>query len=115
MRPKDKEKILIDLKNLIEKKLLADKKIGKGRPVNSVESVDIADFKINDDEEDRDKIIVTDVHAFVRIHLEFVENSFSSQNVQMRNNKEIEFKYNKEMDYYDLVENDVIFYNNASF
>lgn len=115
MRPKDNEKILSDLKKLITKKLLSDKKIGRGRPINSIESVDIVDFIMDNDEEDRDKIIVKDVHAFVRIHVEFIENSFSSQNLQVRSNKEIEFIYDKETDNYEIVENDVTFFNNSLF
>ena len=70
------KKILSNLKELLTKRLLAQTKIGKGKPVYLVESADILDFKINNDEEVHDKIIVSDFHAFARINIEFIENSF---------------------------------------
>lgn len=113
IRPKDREKIISDLKELISNKLLSDTKIGNGRPIHSIESINIPEINIDSENNDRNKIIVNDVHAFVRLHIEFIENSFSSKDVQIKNNKQIEFEYNEETDTFEIIESNVVFYSTS--
>lgn len=110
MRKKDSEKIINDLREVIKGKLLDNYKNQNGRVIDSVETLNILGFEIDEENEDRDKIIVTKVIVATRVWVKFVENSRSSDNIQLRNNKPVEFVYNKETDEFEIVANDVVFY-----
>jgi flagellar biosynthesis regulator FlaF len=115
MRKKDSEKIVNNLIQFIKEKLLDNFKNQNGRVIDSVETLNILDFEIDDENEDRDKIIVTKVIAAARVWVKFVEDSKSSDNIQLRNNKIVEFVYNKETDEFEMVANDVVFYINSLY
>ncbi|WP_291274424.1 hypothetical protein [Flavobacterium sp.] len=110
MRKKDSDKIVEDLRKVIKGKLLDNFKSQNGRVIDSVESLNIIGVETDNNNEDRDKIIVTKVIAASRVWTKFVEDSKSSDNLQLRNNKPIEFVYNKETDEFEIVKNDVVFY-----
>ncbi|KAF2081703.1 hypothetical protein [Flavobacterium sharifuzzamanii] len=110
MRKKDSEKIVNDLREVIKGKLLDNYKNQNGRLIDSVETLNILAFEIDEENEDRDKIIVTKIIATARVWVKFVEDSRSSDNIQLRNNKSVEFIYNKEADEFEMVPNDVVFY-----
>lgn len=110
MRKKDSEKINQDLKETINRKLLDNFKSQNGRIIDSVEALNILKIEIDEENEDRDKIIVTKVIAAARVWTKFVEDSRSSDNLQLHNNKPIEFIYKKENDEFEIVENNVVFY-----
>lgn len=110
MRKKDSEKIVNDLIEFIKGKLLDNYKNQKGRVIDSVQTLNILSFEIDEENEDRDKIIVTKVIAASRVWVKFVEDSKSSDNIQLRNNKFVEFVYDKETDEFKMLDSDVIFY-----
>lgn len=110
MRKKDSEKITEELRELIKGKLLDNFKSQNGRVIDSVETLNILNVEIDNENENRDKIIVTKVIAAARVWTKFIEESKSSDNLQLRNNKSIEFIYNKETDEFEIVENDVVIY-----
>lgn len=115
MRKKDSEKIVEDLREVITGKLLDNFRSQNGRVIDSVETLSIISVETDEKNEDRDKIIVVKVIAAARVWTKFVENSKSSDNLQFRNNKPIEFIYNKETDEFEIVENDVVFYLNSLY
>lgn len=110
MRKKDSAKIVNDLIEVIKGKLLDNYKNQNGRVIDSVETLNILSLEIDEENEDRDKIIVTKVIATARVWVKFIENSRSSDNIQLRNNKSVEFIYNKETDEFEMGANDVVFY-----
>lgn len=115
MTPKDYNKITDDIKGLIENQFLSKEQINfPGKIVHQVESIYIDDFKAEQDIEDRNKIIIPEVSASVKVLLKSVENSFSSKTVQIKSNKSIKFILNIEMDNYVLFENDAVFYNTSN-
>lgn len=115
MKTKDHKKVTADIKALIEKQFLTKEQINfPGKTVHKVESVEIDDFNAEQDDEDRNKIIIPTVSATVRVLLNSVENSFKPQKINLKSNKPIEFLLNKETDNYELSENDVVFYNTSN-
>lgn len=71
---------------------------------------------LDEDNEERDKIIITEIYADTRLFIRFMDDdSISSENTQVKNNKPIEFLYNHDTDEYDIVISDVIFYENKLF
>lgn len=115
MRKKDIKKITEDLEQLIKVELLNNFKNRKGYVVDSVEFVNIMNFETDDENEDRDKIIVTIVYAESRVWVKFVEDSKSSDNITLRNNKPIEFIYKNETDEFEISTKDVIFFINSPY
>lgn len=110
MRKKDSEKIVSDLIEVITGKLLDNYKNQNGLVIDSVETLNILDFEIDKENEDRDKIIVTKIIASARVWVKFTEGSRSSDNIHLYNNKSVEFVYNKETDEFEMVASDVAFY-----
>ncbi|MEN9906959.1 MAG: hypothetical protein RLZZ540_100 [Bacteroidota bacterium] len=115
MRKKDSEKIFKELKETVKAKLLNNFKNRDGHIIDTVESINIQNFETDEKNEDRDKIIVTNVNITSRVFVKFVEDSRSSDNLQLGSNKSIEFVYNKETDEFDIIANDVVFYINSSY
>jgi len=115
MLEKDKKRIQDELSKLIKDKLLTEYKDSKGKPVDSIEYVDIMDIEYDNTNQDRKKIIVKQVLANVRLFILFTEDSISSLNTQFKNNKPIEFMINDSTDNVELVESDVKFIEQKLF
>jgi hypothetical protein len=114
LRKKEEEKILLDLKIVIKERLLTDFKNRKGRLVDSVESIQIHDIKIDEDNDNRDKIIILNIEAAARVFVIFNNDSKSSDNIALRNQKPIEFIYNKEIGNFEIDEKTAIFFDNTT-
>ncbi|TZF99072.1 hypothetical protein FW781_03865 (plasmid) [Chryseobacterium panacisoli] len=109
MLEKDEKKIQEELIKLIKEKLLKGFKDSKGKPVESIEYVQIINIEEDKENQNRNKIIIKQVIADARLLIQFIEGSTSSLNTQFKNNKSIEFLINQSTDEVDLVESDVTF------
>lgn len=109
MLEKDEKKIQDELIKLIKEKLLKEFKGPKGKPVESVEYVQIIDIEEDKENQNRNKIIIKQVIANARLLIKFIEGSTSSLNTQFKNNKSIEFLINQTTDEVEMIESDVKF------
>ena len=107
MLEKDQKKIIEELTKLTKEKLLNEFKDSRLRPVDSVENVDILNMEYDNENQDRNKIIVKEFIANIRVHILIDEGSTSSLNTQVKNNKPIEFLVNYEEDTVELSDSDV--------
>ncbi|AQX11346.1 hypothetical protein BAX94_09525 [Elizabethkingia meningoseptica] len=116
IRKKDLIKIEKELTILIKERLLTEFKNNKGKPVDQVDNIALLKTELDEENENRDKIIVASVYANARLFIRFMDDdSTSSENTQVKNNIPIEFSYNSDTDEFDIVINDVKFYENKLF
>ncbi len=115
MREKEQEKISKDLKEIINKILTNGFKNRQHRIVDTVEQVQIQNYEIVQDENDRDQIYVHNIIVGARVFVIFSEDAKSSDNIVLKNQKPLSFRYNKEIDNYEIVEDTVIFFDATTF
>lgn len=109
MLEKDRKKINEELTKLIKHKLLNEFKDHKLKSVESVESINILDLIFDDKNQDRNKIIVNEFIAAIRVHILFNNDgsSTSSLNTHVKNNIPIEFVVNSETDEVEITDSAV--------
>lgn len=115
MLKKDEIKINDELTKLMKSKIKTDYKDPAGRPVENIENLSIFSIEYDDENQDRTKVIVKEVIADTRLHIQFPDNSTSSHNTQFKNNKPIEFTINFSEDQIELIESDVKFLEHKLF
>ncbi len=115
MTKKEEEKILLDLKALLKNRLIEGFKNKKGKSVDSVEYIEISNLMIDEDNDDRNKIIVTNVEALARVWVLFSPDAKSNDDIQLRNQKHIEFIYDNEIDNFKIDEKTAIFFDNTVY
>ena len=103
----DQQKIENELTQFISNKLLTEFRDSKLRPIDRIEHIEILAFKFDDENQDRNKIIVKEFYAVVRVHILLDDGSTSSEDTQVKNDKPIEFIVNHELDVLELVHSDV--------
>jgi len=111
MREKEQEKILNDLKDVTNKILKNDFKNRKHRLVDTVERVQILNYEIVQDEDDRDLVYVRNIQVEARVFVIFGEDAKSSDNIILKSQKPLSYKYNKEIDNYEIQEDSVEFFD----
>jgi hypothetical protein len=114
IRKKDEEKILLDLKKIIKNLLESGFKNRKGRQIDSVEYVQIINIKIDENNDNRDIIVIQNVEAQARVWVLFNADSRSSDDILLRNQKSIIFSYDREIDNYKIHGEDVLFFDNTT-
>jgi len=115
MREKEQKKISTDLKEIINKILKNGFKNRQHRIVDTVEQVQIQNYEIVRDEDDRDQIYVNSIIAEARVFVIFSEDAKSSDNIILKNQNPLSFKYNKDIDNYEIVEETAIFFDATTF
>lgn len=111
MREKERKKILNDLNNIVQDKLKNNFKNRKHRLVVKIESVQIANYEVNLDENDRDKACVSNIQIHARVYVDIGFQASTSDNIVLKNQKPINFIYNKEIDNFELNDEAVEFYD----
>ncbi|MFY7814017.1 MAG: hypothetical protein ACOVRK_02385 [Chryseobacterium taeanense] len=111
MRQKEKDKILQDLKEVVKKILLNGFKNRMHRVVATVEQIQILNYEIVPDEDDRDLVLVHHLQIGARVFVVFSEDGKSSDNILLKNRNPLRFRYNKEIDNYKLDEDSTEFYD----
>lgn len=111
MRQKEKDKILQDLKEVVKKFLLNGFKNRMHRVVDTVEQIQILNYEIVQDENDRDEISIQNIRAGARVFVIFSEDGKSSDNILLKNRNPLRFRYNKEIDNYELDESSAEFFD----
>ncbi|KVV16329.1 hypothetical protein [Flavobacterium sp. TAB 87] len=115
MREKEQKKILTDLLEVINKILKSGFKNRQHRLVDTVEQVQIQNYEIVEDENDRDLIYVHNILVTTRVFVIFSEDAKSSDNIILKNQKPIPFRYNKDIDNYEIEEETVFFFDATTF
>lgn len=115
MRKKDEKKIEEILIEDISGKLLSNFKYQKNKTIDSIDSLYILSYQIDQKNEDRDKIIIKNIIVEARVWVKLIEDSRSTSNMQLQNNDPIEFIFNKETDEFEIVKNNVVFNINNSY
>ena len=111
MREKEQEKILRDLKELITEILLNDFKNRKQRTVKKVEQIQIINYEIVPDENDRDHLLINNILISARVYVLFTEDSTSSDDIILKNQKPLSFRFNKDVDNYEVDKDTIAFYD----
>lgn len=111
----DKERINENLKDAIKNSLLKNFKNRNGREIDSIEYINILKYEIDGENSNRNKLIIHNIFATARIWVKFVEDSTSSDNIQLRNSKPIEFIYDEEIQGFKIVDQEIIFFDNTTF
>ena len=112
---KDEDKILLEIRGLIERKLTNEFTDRRGRPVVEVESVNLVEWEIDEDKSNRDEIIVKTLYSQPRV---WVSNDDfgrkSNDNFQLKNTKPLKFVFNEEHEEYKIEnEEEITFINTA--
>ncbi|UWY26583.1 hypothetical protein N4T20_12750 [Flavobacterium sp. TR2] len=115
MREKELEKIAKDLKEIINKILINGFKNRQHRIVDSVEQIQIQNYEIVQDENDRDQIYVHNILVGARVFVVFSKDAKSSDNIVLKNQKPLSFTYKKEIDNYEIEEDTAIFFDATTF
>lgn len=113
IRQKDREKIVSELTNIVKNILHEGYENRKGQTVEKLQNVKILEFKIDEENDDRDKIIITKVQAVARVIVGFGYGAMTNDNISLRNDKIIEFVYDKEIDSFRIQNDSSEFYNNS--
>ncbi|KVV16044.1 hypothetical protein [Flavobacterium sp. TAB 87] len=111
MREKDQEKINSDLKKVVNDHLLNGFKNRQHRLVDTVKEVRILNSEIIQDENDRDHILVKNIQVGARVFVIFGDDAKSSDNILVKNQGPLSFRYNKEIDNFELEEATAKFYD----
>lgn len=111
MREKDKEKILNDIKVIVKQILLKGFKNRLHRVVDSVEQIQLLNYDIIPDEDNRDLVLVHHLQIGARVFVIFGHDSKSSDNILLKSKAPLQFIYNKETDKYELEEVTAEFYD----
>ena len=114
LRQKGQEKIVSDLINLVKNTLQEGYKNRKGQRVEKVEKINILEYKIDEENDDRDKVIITKVQSVARVIVRFGHDATTNDEISLRNDKVIEFVYNKEIDNFEIQNDSSEFYNNSA-
>jgi len=111
MRGKDKENILNDIKAIIKQILLKGFKNRMHRVVDTAEQIQLLNYEIVPDEDDRDLVLVHNLHVGARVFVIFGEDAKSSDNILLKSKAPLKFRYSKETDKYELEEDTAEFYD----
>ena len=111
MREKDESKILEDLNKIIKDKLSNNFKNRKHRLVVKIEDIQLLDYKIYPDENNRDQVLVSNVYVKARVYVEFGHDATSSDDIILKNQNSIKFNYNRNIDNFEIDKNTAVFYD----
>ncbi|UZH54873.1 hypothetical protein JRG66_13000 [Salinimicrobium tongyeongense] len=114
---KDEEKILLEIRGLIESKLTNGFTDRRGRPVVDVEAVNIIEWEIDEDKSNRDEFIVKTLYSQPRVWVSNDDSGGkSNENFQLKNTKPIKFVFNEEHQEYKIEnEEEINFINTAPY
>lgn len=112
---KDKQKISDDLKEILKSKLLDNFMNRKGKIVDSIDYINILKCDIDSEKSNRKKIVFATILIIARVWVKSTENSTSSDNIELRNSKPIEFIYDDLTDELKLSDNEIIFFDNSRY
>ena len=112
---KVEEDIHDDLREFITNKLLNEFTDRRERPVIEVEAVNIYNIEIDEENSDRDNIIINKVHSFPRVWIKIDnDGSKTNDNFQISNSKPISFKYDDGSKKYVIQNEDqIVLFNSA--
>lgn len=112
---KEEENIQNELKDMIRRKLLDGFTDRRERPVIEVESVNMHTWTIDEDNSDRDKIIINLVHAAPRVWVSIDDDGGkSNDNFQLTNDKPVEFTFDNDLKEYKIENEEKIAFLNTS-
>ena len=111
MRKKEQEKILNDLNDFTKKTLLRGFKNRKNKVVDTVEGIQVYNYEIIHDEDDRNHVLVSNIQIGARVFVVLDENAKSSDNILLKNGKPFSFRYNSDIDNYEVDVDTVNFYD----
>lgn len=113
---KQEEKIIESLQQMITSKLLNGFRNNRQKPVVIVDSIYIYEYKIDEENSDRDNIIIESItvraHVWVSLN---IEEGRSNDTLQLVNNKSIKFSFDEIQNDYRIVNDSEIILLDKTF
>lgn len=100
LNKKDEEVLFIQIQHEIKKKLLNSFRNQQGKLVEDVETVNVYGLEIDEEQSDRDTILIPTINAAVRVWVRFHPDGKSNDSFNLRNDKVIIFKYDDDLKQY---------------
>jgi len=106
---KEEENIKQKIRDLIERKLLDGFTDKQERPVIKVDSINLINYDINEEESDRDKLIIQNIYSAPHIWVSNdLSGGMSNDNFEIRTQYPLEFIYDEEQKEYIIRDYDEV-------